>query len=163
MKKDGEAVARQNLDGSIYNFTYDAKVQREDLCPLIASNDLPLGFGESDDFIEYIQIAHTPNFKLVSRQATTRDMKRLCKTELTKIKEEFTTCTFWVSSRPYIRSGQAKQDYNSVVAHYVSDKQELQKRIIRFELIGEAHAGVNIAQALSRVVQILVRPTSFLQ
>ena len=37
-----------NPDGTIRNFTYDANVQREGLCRLIASNDLPLGFGESD-------------------------------------------------------------------------------------------------------------------
>lgn len=79
-------------------------------------------------------------------------MKKLCKTSLQKIKDDFTTCTFSVSLTSDILSGRAKRDYISVVAHYVNKKWELQKRIIGFELIDEAHTGENIAQAILNVV-----------
>jgi hypothetical protein len=94
----------------------------------------------------------TPNFKPFSRQTTTRDMKKLWKTGLQKIKDDFTTCTFLVSLTSDIWSGRAKQDYISVVAHYVNQNWVLQKRIVGFELIDEAHSGENIASAILKVV-----------
>jgi len=141
-----------NPDGSVRNFTYDQEKQREGLCRLIASNDLPLGFGESPAFVEYIQKYHTPNFTKVSRQTTSRDLKKLCKESLKKIKEDFFTCTFSVSLTSDIWSGRAKQDYISVVAHYVDETWELQKRIIGFELIDVKHTGDNIAESIVRVI-----------
>ena len=69
-----------NPDGTVRNFTYDANVYGEGLCRLTASNDLPLGFGESDGFVEYIQTYHNPNYRPVSRQTTNRDIKKLYKT-----------------------------------------------------------------------------------
>ena len=141
-----------NPDGTVRNFTYDANVQREGLCRLIASNDLPLGFGESDGFVEYIQTYHNPNYRPVSRQTTSRDMKKLCKTSLQKIKDDFTTCTFSVSLTSDIWSGRAKQDYISVVTHYVNEHWHLQKRVTGFELIDVAHSGLNIAQVVLKVV-----------
>ena len=141
-----------NPDGTVRNFTYDANVQREGLCRLIASNDLPLGFGESDGFVEYIQTCHNPNYRPVSRQTTSRDIKKLYKTDKEKIKEEFSTCTFSVSLTSDIWTGRAKQDYISVVTHYVNEHWHLQKRVIGFELIDVAHSGPNIAEAILKVV-----------
>src|SRR3954466_3383423 len=59
---------------------------------------------------------------------------------------------FSVSLTSDIWSGRAKQDYISVVAHYVNTKWELQKRIIGFELLEVAHTGANIAQVVINVV-----------
>ena len=64
--KDVQTQLSFNPDGTVRNFTYDANVQREGLCRLIASNDLPLGFGESEGFVEYIKTCHNPNYKPVS-------------------------------------------------------------------------------------------------
>jgi hypothetical protein len=157
MKKEGESAAIQsrlqyNPDGTVRNFVYDQEKQRDGLGCLIATNDLPLGFGESPAFVQYIRTYHTPQFQPVSRQTTTRDMKKMCKQALTKIKDDFTTCTFSVSLTSDIWTGRAKQDYISVVAHYVNDKWELQKRILGFELIDISHTGENIAQAIINVV-----------
>ena len=41
---------------------------------LIARLDLPLGFGESEAFDDYITTAHNPRFTPCSRQTTTRDL-----------------------------------------------------------------------------------------
>lgn len=55
-KKDAgrQTTVKFNPDDTVRNFTYDPNVHREAICRLIASNDLPLGFGESEGFIEYI-------------------------------------------------------------------------------------------------------------
>lgn len=124
-----QATLKFNPDGTVRNFTYDPALHREGICRLIASNDLPLGFGESEGFIKYIQTVHTPSFKSVSRQTTSRDMKKLCKTSLQTIKDDFTTCTFSVSLTSNIWSGRAKQDYISVVAHYVNKDGNYRKEL----------------------------------
>jgi hypothetical protein len=45
-------------------------------------------FGESSTFVEHIRTAHTPDFQPVSRQTTSRDIKKIAKEGLTTIKEE---------------------------------------------------------------------------
>ena len=52
-----------------------------------------------------------------------------------------------------IWSGNAKEDYISVVAHYVSADWELQKKVIGFRLIEVSHSGENIAEKISVVVE----------
>jgi hypothetical protein len=52
---------------------YSSEVARTELVRLIAREDLPLSFGESDAFQEYIVRAHNPKFVKYSRQTTTRD------------------------------------------------------------------------------------------
>jgi hypothetical protein len=158
-KKDREAGLQQttlqmNPDGTVRNFNYNPEVARDALCHLIAHNDLPLGFGETPGFVNYIRTAHNPNFIPVSRQTTSRDMKKLNKNALQKLKEDFTTCTFSVSLTSDIWSGRRKQDYISVVAHYINNENwELQKRIIGFELIDVSHTGKNIAEKIITVVE----------
>jgi hypothetical protein len=51
-----------------------------------------------------------------------------------------------------IWSGNAKEDYLSVVVHYVSADWELEKRVIGFKLIDCAHTGVNIVERVEEVV-----------
>jgi hypothetical protein len=67
-KKDEQSAAIQsrikfNPDGSKGIFVYDQERQKEALACLIASNDLPLGFGESPTFAKYIRTSHTSDFK----------------------------------------------------------------------------------------------------
>jgi hypothetical protein len=52
-----------------------------------------------------------------------------------------------------IWSGNAKEDYISVVAHYVSTDWELQKKVVGFRLIEVKHSGENIADRISSVVE----------
>ena len=51
-----------------------------------------------------------------------------------------------------IWSGNAKEDYISVVAHFVSIDWELQKNVIRLRLIEVKHTGENIAERVTCVV-----------
>ena len=156
-REDEQSAAIQsriqfNPDGSQGIFMYDQTRQRDALARLIASNDLSLGFGESAAFVKYIRTAHTPTYKAVSRQTTTRDMKKIAKEGLAAIKEELGSSTFSVSITSDIWNGLAKQDYITVVAHYVSSSWDLNKRVIGFELIDSAHTGENIADAILKVV-----------
>ena len=120
---------------------------------MIACNDLPLSFGESPAFVEYIQTTQNPNFRPVSRQTTSRDMRKVCKKNLAKIKENFVDCTYSVALTSDIWNGRARQDYISVVAHFVDETWQLQKRVIGFELIDVSHNGLNISNAINKVVQ----------
>ena len=52
--------------------------------------------------------------------------------------------------------GSAKEDYHSVVAHYVSTDWELEKRVIELRLIYVSHSGINIAERIEFVFLNLV-------
>ena len=52
-----------------------------------------------------------------------------------------------------IWSGNAKEDYISVVAYFVSADCELQKKVIELRLIEVKHTGENIAERVAYVVQ----------
>jgi hypothetical protein len=64
-----------NADGHVRHWEYNADVARTQLCRLIASLDLPLCFGESAAFEEYIKVSYNPRFS-TSRQTTTRDFTK---------------------------------------------------------------------------------------
>ena len=58
-----------------------------------------------------------------------------------------------VALTSYIWSGNAKEDYISVVCHYVNADWELQKRVIGLRLIEVRHTGQNIAERIGVVVE----------
>jgi hypothetical protein len=58
-----------------------------------------------------------------------------------------------VSLTSDIWSGNVKEDYISVVAHYVSADWELQKKVVGFKLIESSHSGENIAEKIAGVVE----------
>ena len=51
-----------------------------------------------------------------------------------------------------IWSGNAKEDYLSVVAHFVNSDWQLEKRILAMRLIDCSHSGKNIAERIHAVV-----------
>ena len=52
-----------------------------------------------------------------------------------------------------IWSGNGKDDYISVVAHFVSADWELQKKVIGLRLIEVKHTGENIAERVACVIE----------
>jgi hypothetical protein len=112
----------------------NAKVARTQLCLLIARLDLPVCFGETNAFEEYIKIAHNPRFASVSRQTTTRDIVKYyadCRAKLIATLGDGVSSVTLTSD---IWSGNAKQDYLSVVDHFVNFDWQLEKRIIGLRL-----------------------------
>jgi hypothetical protein len=108
-----------SASGSVRHWEYSADVARVQLCRLIVRLDLPLCIGESDAFEEYIKLAHNPRFFAVSRQTTGRDFTKY----FTDYRAKLITSLASVSSvgvTSNIWSGNAKEDYLSVVAHYVN-------------------------------------------
>jgi hypothetical protein len=138
-------------DGRVAHFEYSPAVARTELCRLVARLDLPLGFGASPEFEEYIRIAHNPRFEHVSRTTTTSDIDAYFLTKVDEVKSLLSdaSCVFLTSN---IWSGNAKEDYLSVVVHFVTADWELEKRIIGFRLIDCSHSGVNIAERISLVL-----------
>jgi hypothetical protein len=139
------------IDGSVYNWEYKLDVARRELCCLIARLDLPLGFGFESAFEEYIQRAHNPRFTSESRQTTTRDLEKYFLGRRSDLIELFKSVSS-VCLTSDIWSGNAKEDYLSVVVHYVSASWELEKRVIGLRLIDCSHNGVNIAERVDSVV-----------
>ncbi|WVZ92646.1 hypothetical protein U9M48_038693 [Paspalum notatum var. saurae] len=123
---------------------------RTELCRLIAREDLPLWFGESDSFAEYITRAHNPKFVKCSRQTTARDLVKHYNERVAKLIETFKSVSS-VALTSDIWNGKAKEDYLSVVAHYVNSNWELEKRLIR--LIDVKHSGSNIADRVNTVAE----------
>ena len=156
-KKQGVILRQTQLmlqpDGTVRSWDYDPQVARESLTRLIARQDLPLNFGETEAFEKYIKSAHNPRFEKVSRRTTTRDLKKVYSQGIEHLKELFSTCTFSVSITSDIWSGRAKQDYLSVVAHFIDDDWQIQKRIMGLRLIDVSHTADNIAERISLVIE----------
>jgi hypothetical protein len=110
-----------------------------------------LGFGFKSAFEEYIQRAHNPHFTSVSRQTTTRDLEKYFLGRRSDLIESFKFVSS-VCLTSDIWSSNAKEDYLSVVVHYVSADWELEKRVIGLRLIDCSHNGVNIAERVDSVV-----------
>jgi hypothetical protein len=119
---------------------------------LIARDDLPLWHGSTDALQEYITHAHNARFVHVSRQTTARDMIKLynehkvnligtLKTDVTSV---YLTSDIWV--------GKAKEDYLSVLAHFVNSHMEIEKRLLGLRLIDGKHSGVSIANLVATVI-----------
>ena len=87
---------------------------------MIARLDLPLGIGETKAFEDYIIHGHNPRFVKSSRRTTTRDLGKLFTKRCDKLKNFVLPAASSVALTSDIWSGNAKEDYISVVAHYVN-------------------------------------------
>ena len=106
---------------------------------------------ESHAFEEYIKLAHNPKFKPVSRQTTTRDFAKYFAQRRIVVLDSLQSASS-IAITSDIWSGNAKEDYLSVVAHYVSKDWVLEKRIIGLRLIDVSHSGENISERLLSVI-----------
>jgi hypothetical protein len=135
------------------NWVYDPMVARTELVRLIARLDLPLSIGETEAWSDYIKRAHNPLFKSVSRQTTTRDMAKLFTEDRDMLMKSLLPAASSISLTSDIWSGNAKEDYISVVCHYINNDWEIQKKIIGFRLIDCKHTGENIANSIACVLE----------
>jgi hypothetical protein len=81
-----------------------------------------------DAFEEYIKIAHNPRFAFVSRQTTTRNIVKYyadCRAKLIVTLGDGVSSVALTSD---MWSGNAKEDYLSVVAYFVNSDWQLEKR-----------------------------------
>ena len=140
-----QSLLRFNPDGSVHHWEYSPEVARTQLCRLIAREDLPVCFGESAAFEEYIKLAHNPRFVPVSRQTTTRDFVKYFNERRSKLLETLKSVSS-IALTSDIWSGNAKEDYLSIVAHYVNSDWQLEKRILGLRLIDVSHNHENIAE-----------------
>lgn len=124
---------KYNPDGTVCSWDYSPEIARQSLCRLIALEDLPLNFGESKSFENYIRTAHNPRFSTVSRQTTTRDIVKYYNECRDKLKELFSICTFSVALTSNIWSGRTRENYLSVAAHYVNDNWKIEKKNYRVQ------------------------------
>ena len=86
-----------------------------------------------------------PNYQTVSRVTIRSDILKLFERRKLELLDEFKRGTFSVALTSDVWSGRAKQDYVSVVVHYVDGDWNLQKRIIGFPLLDVTHNGRNIS------------------
>jgi hypothetical protein len=94
---------------------------RTALVKLIARLDVPISMGESDAFEDYIKTAHNPKFSGVSRQTTTRDIEKYFSDSKAKFVETLTSSAVNCVCLTFeIWSGNAKEDYLSVVSHFIN-------------------------------------------
>ncbi|CAO2176026.1 unnamed protein product [Urochloa humidicola] len=150
-RKSSQSQLNFSSDGDMHLWEYKEEVARTQLCRLIARLDLPLSIGEAEAFEDYIRIAHNPKFSHVSRQTTTRDFAKYYLSRRDELVESFKSVSS-VSLTSDIWSGNAKEDYLSVVAHYVNVDWQLEKRIIGMRLIDVSHNADNILDRISTVV-----------
>jgi len=142
-----------NPDGSYRNWEYKPDVARVELCKLIARLDLPLSVADNDAWDDYIQRAHNPRHVRVSRFSTSRDLEKLFIDTINNLKHIVFPGVNSICLTSDIWSGNAKEDYITVVAHFINSDWQLKKHVIGFRLIEEAHTGTNIAERISDVVE----------
>ncbi|WVZ84994.1 LOW QUALITY PROTEIN: hypothetical protein U9M48_031959 [Paspalum notatum var. saurae] len=147
-----QSVLKYGPDGKLLNWQYSPAVARTELCRLIARDDLPLWHGSTDAFQDYINRAHNPKFIHVSRQTTARDMIKLYNDRKVNLIDALKTDVSSVCLISDIWAGKAKEDYLSVVAHFVNSKWELEKMLLGLRLIDGKHSGVNIANLIATVI-----------
>ena len=147
-----QTVLKYNPDGSLQRWEYCPSVARNELCRLIARDDLPLWHGSTDAFQEYITRAHNPRFVDVSRQTTARDMIKLYNERKVNLIGTLKTDVTSVCLTSDIWAGKAKEDYLSVVAHFVNSHWEIEKRLLGLRLIDGKHSGVSIANLVATVI-----------
>ena len=147
-----QSMLRFSADGSVIPWEYSPEVARFELCRLIAREDLPISFGQSPAFVNYIKEAHNPRFVPVSRQTTTRDFYKLFKDRRSVIIDRLNSASS-IALTSDIWSGHAKEDYLSVVAHFVNSDWQLEKRVLGLRLIDESHTGANIAERVIAVAE----------
>ena len=103
------------------NWEYCPIVAHTELVRLLARLDVPISMGETDAFEKYIRTAHNHKYVPISRQTTTRDMVKFFTYRKAKLVENLSSsivnCVCLTSD---IWSGNAKEDYLSVVAHYIN-------------------------------------------
>jgi hypothetical protein len=150
-KMGKQSMIRFNPDGSVHNFDYCPHRARTEMCRLIARLDFLLNLGESPAFEEYIKLSHNPSFKSVTRQTTSRDLVKYY-TDHRKVIVDCLLSASSIAITSDIWSGNAKEDYLSVVAHYINKDWLLEKRIIGHRLIESAHTGENIADHIFVVI-----------
>jgi hypothetical protein len=131
----------------VQHFQCNPNVARSELCRFIATLDLPLNIGEQPAWEDYIRICHNPDYRHVSRQTTTRDLEALFFVKQSDVKEllNAASCVCLTSD---IWSGNAKEDYLSVVFHFVTNDLELEKHVVGMRWIDCSHTGANIAQRI---------------
>jgi hypothetical protein len=151
-KQGKQSILKFNLDGSVCNWDYCPDRARTQMCRLIAILDLPLNFAESPVFEEYIRLSHNPVFKKVSRQTTSRDFVKFFTDQRMKVVECLQSITS-IAITSNIWSGNAKEDYLSVVAHYVSKDWLLEKRVIGLRLIETSHTSENITERVMTMLE----------
>ncbi|WVZ50505.1 hypothetical protein U9M48_001751, partial [Paspalum notatum var. saurae] len=147
-----QSVLKMNASGKLQHWQYSPAVARTELCRLIARDDLPLWHGSTDAFQDYINRAHNPRFVHVSRQTIARDMIKLYNDHKLNLIDALKTDVPSVCLTSDIWAGKAKEDYLSVVAHFVNSKWELEKRLLGLRLMDGKHSGVNIANLVATVI-----------
>jgi hypothetical protein len=118
---------------------------------LIARLDIPLCIIKTDAFEEYITIANSSRFYRVSRQTTTRDFAKYFNDRRAQLVESLKSVSF-IALTSDIWSSNAKEDYFSMIAHYVNVDWQLEKRIIDLRLIDLSHNAENIAERITSVL-----------
>jgi hypothetical protein len=104
-------------NGRVAHFEYNPVVARTELCRLLARLDLPLGFGASPEFEEYIRTTHNPRFERISRTTTTSDIDAYFLSKVDEVKSLLSggSCVCLTS---HIWSGNAKEDYHREEDHW---------------------------------------------
>jgi len=142
-----------NPDGSVRSWTYNADLARVELVRMLARLDLPLMIGEIDAFKEYIKKAYNSDFNPMSKQTTGRYLFKYFNQQ----REKLIAClqdnvVSPVAVTSDIWSGKAKEDYMSIVAHFINADWQLEKRVLGLRLIDVSHIADNIAERVKSVL-----------
>ena len=122
------------------------------LARFICHAGLPISIGEHPALERYIK-TFVPHYQSVSRVTIRSDIVALFNKRRQTLIEDINNGTFNVALTSDIWSGRAKEDYLSVVIHYIDSDWVIQKRIIGFRLVDTSHTSTAISE---RILNVLV-------
>ena len=137
----------QGSRGALANWKFDQLVVRKATAKMIILDELPFNFVEHNGFKEFCAVA-VPQYNLVSRQTITQDCLEMFQSEKRKLKKLLKeqvqsiclTTDMWTSIQ--------NVGYLCLTAHYVDAQWKLNKKILSFSLLPNAHTGEAIATAI---------------
>ena len=147
-EKRGESIDQ------VSSISYDGAKGRRAIVKFIASTDQTLGIGSNHHFVQMVRDGFNAIYQPVSRPTATLDLMNLYEHDrkiymatLASMPENNIACTsdIWNSSN--------KNDYLSVVIHYVDRDWYLHKKIIGFEHMNMRHTGKNISDRINEVLE----------
>lgn len=123
-------VLQYNTNGIVHHWEYGSNVARTQMCRLLARANMSLYFVKYNAFQNYIKIVHNPRFNHVSKQTINRDFAKHFTSHCCKLMDMLKSSVAYVALTFDIQSRNAKEDYLSVVSHFVNAIYCLEKRIL---------------------------------
>ncbi|KAL2892719.1 putative AC transposase, partial [Bienertia sinuspersici] len=137
-----------DMPGAGMPFVYNRDRMIAEFGKFIIADELPFSFGESSNYEYFNRVALQLQYRKVARNTLKRRTQQSYYTYRGYLMEMFRTYNGRVNLTSDTWTSTYEEPFVCVTAHWIDDDWLLQKRIICFEAMEEAHNGFNIISRL---------------